>query len=62
MEEKKEKAKEEVDEKEGGKDLEFWQPWPFFSRDASLDVSEKEWARDWQVHVLRCQEHKAWYI
>ena len=40
--------------------FEYWEAWPFFSREAVCP--EREWARRSRVQVLRCQEHKAWYL
>ena len=40
--------------------VDLWSYWPVFSREA--DPLDREEARNDQVHVLRCQEHKAWYI
>ena len=68
-EEEWEEAKEEVEEGEAvakgsqeqlRESLEAWDLWPYFDR--GVVCGAKEEARKRQVHVLRCQEHKAWYL
>ena len=68
-EEEWEEAKEEVEEGEAEakgsqvqlrESREVWEFWPYFDRGAVCLARED--ARKRQVHVLRCQEHKAWYL
>ena len=66
-EEEWEEAKEEVEEKKEEEELELysdetelWKCWPAFSKRAV--PWDRDRSRKSQVMVLRCQEHKAWYI
>ena len=61
IEEQREGEPKTINKKEEELEEEGSEVWPFFSMEATPSV-DREGARINQIQVLRCQEHKAWYI